>query len=149
MFRLAAAGLLLGWGLGCRESAAPGAPTSIDPRGLDASGALNGCRPGEAVDATRQSKIEIRFGGTTGYFYDPACVAISPGTEVTFAGPLNAHPVAAGRVDQGLPTPDESSPIPYSRKGRSASFSVSEPGNYGYYCDNHVAEGMYGALIVR
>ncbi len=127
----------------------PEPPPGIDPRSLDASGRINGCDPATALDATELDVVEIRFGGLVGYAYDPPCVAVHPGARIVFTGPFDAHPIAAGRVDDGLPTADEASPIRERIEGGELSFSAPTPGLYGYFCNMHVVDGMMGAIVVR
>ncbi len=110
---------------------------------------VNGCLAATATDARGRPEVEIRFGGMTAYAYDPACVTVSTGTRLTFVGDFVTHPLAPGRIVRGMPAPLGETPIRQTETGERASFDVTRPGAYGFFCDIHVAEGMMGAVFVE
>ncbi|MCH2172532.1 hypothetical protein MK489_17280 [Myxococcota bacterium] len=115
-----------------------------------AASTVNGCPLEALVDATGQERVEIRFGGEVGYRYEPACLAVSPGTRVDFVGPFDAHPLAVGRIDdQGIPTLEPNSPIQATSEGSRATFDLEHSGVYGYFCDMHVGDAMVGVIVAR
>lgn len=111
---------------------------------------INGCPPDSLFDATGRERVEIHFGGEVGYRYEPACLAVSPGSRVDFVGPFDAHPLAVGRIDdQGIPTLEPDSPLRATSEGSRADFPIEHPGVYGYFCDMHVGDGMFGVIVAR
>ena len=111
--------------------------------------ALNGCDPFSAVDATGKSEVRILFGGAWGYTYEPACLAVSVGTTVTFAGDFAAHPLMPGRIDAGEVIAGDTNPLTPTAGGLEAKFPMTQTGGFGYFCDRHVAEAMAGAIFVE
>ena len=105
-------------------------------------------RPGDFVDQTMTSELTIQFGGPLGNAYSPRCIKVLAGTTVTFVGNFSPHPLVGGAVTDGVQMPDPSSPISFTSAGTSASFTLTAPGQYPYYCDNHTDLGMYGAILV-
>ena len=110
---------------------------------------VNGCDRATAVDARGEAEVEIRFGDLLGYAYEPRCVVVGVGTEIHFRGDYLSHPVAPGRVVEGLPPPHADNPIRETNAGSLASFTASAAGSFGYYCNVHLAEGMMGAVFVE
>lgn len=110
---------------------------------------LNGCDPFSAVDATGMSEVRIPFGGAWGYAYEPACLAVSVGTTVTFAGDFAAHPLMPGRIDAGEVIAGHTSPLTPTAGGLEVKFPMTRTGAFGYYCDRHVADAMVGAIFVE
>ena len=111
--------------------------------------AINGCDPFSAVDSTGKSEVRILFGGTEGYTYEPACLAVSVGTTVTFAGDFAAHPLMPGRIDAGEVIADDTNPLTPTAGGLEAKFRMAQTGAFGYFCDRHVADAMVGAIFVE
>ena len=110
---------------------------------------VNGCDPAAAVDATGRSHVEIGFGGVHGYDYAPACLRVTAGTELRFAGPFEIHPLGAGRYRDGRLEADGDGPIRETQRGREASFVAEAPGAWGFFCQYHAGEGMAGAVFVE
>jgi plastocyanin len=111
--------------------------------------ALNGCDPFSAVDATGKSEVRILFGGALGYAYEPACLAVSVGTTVTFAGDFAAHPLMPGRIEAGEVIAGHTSPLTPTAGGLEVKFPMTRTGAFGYFCDRHVADAMVGAIFVE
>lgn len=82
--------------------------------------------------------------GAGGYFaFDPAAVAISPGTRVVWrwTGEGGLHNVVGlNRQFRSTLTSEE---------GHTFSHTVGEPGVVKYYCGPHRSRGMRGILLVR
>lgn len=106
---------------------------------------LNGCDAATAVDHTADAAVTITFSGFT---YDPACIKVKAGTDVTFEGSFAAHPLRGGVVVGPTATEDPNSPIKATSNGMMATFTMTDPGDYGYYCSIHYTGGMMGAVYV-
>jgi plastocyanin len=114
--------------------------------------AIHGCDVATLTDLTAESAVTIGYGFSNNAFvYDPKCVHVCAGTAITFdvidGTNFQIHPLQGGVA----PTPDPESPIPQvSDAGTtSVTFSINEPGSYGYYCIAHVGSGMVGAIYVQ
>jgi plastocyanin len=109
---------------------------------------LNGCDPATAEDHTGQATLSVNFAGA-GTAYTPKCFKVSAGTQVTFTGQFNAHPLVGGVVVGAVATPDNTSPfMPMTTTGTTKTFVLSTPGPYGFYCDTHYLADMVGAAFV-
>lgn len=106
---------------------------------------INGCTLATATDRTGMGATTVTF---TSFSYTPPCTKVSVDTAVTFAGTFSAHPLAAGTIAGGSPTPDPGSPIQGTTAGTTATFSFPTAGTYPYYCTSHFGGGMYGAIFV-
>jgi plastocyanin len=107
---------------------------------------LNDCSKSTATVKTGQAVVTVTFGGTAGMAYSPACLIVSTGTSVVFEGSFSFHPLAGGEAG----SPDADSPFtPPTTSGSSAPFTLATPGAYGFYCGNHYASGMKGAVYVE
>ena len=124
-------------------------PEQAEP-GLDAhaSRTLNDCAPAAFVEVADARGIRVAFGGEIGHNYSPRCLRVGIGAAIRFEGPFETHPLVPGRVEDAIPVDDEGGPIRAVRAGHVAEFVAREPGRFGFYCDDHVAEGMMGALEV-
>lgn len=113
-------------------------------------GEVNVCIPDLAEDHTGEAAVSIAFGGTVlKATYAPRCLRVSAGTEVTFVGEFDHHPLAGGVVVDGVATLDPASPFfPTTSTGSSKPFVLDTPGTYGFYCTIHVEVGMVGAVFV-
>src|SRR5262245_60154232 len=95
-------------------TAPPGLPglsaTTVPLRGTTTTtlAIVNGCDPATASDRRGQTAITVQFGEAPGevYFYNPACFIVSPGTQVTFSGNFQFHPLVGGEVLNGEKMPD-------------------------------------------
>jgi hypothetical protein len=83
-----------------------------------------------------------------GFAFDPACVAVAVGTELTFVGNFAQHPLKPGRVDGDAVVVADNNPIRPTSTGSQAGFVFTQPGSYGFYCEAHVHERMLGAVFV-
>jgi plastocyanin len=110
---------------------------------------LNGCDPTKAVDHTADTMVTVNFGGGVGETYDPPCIRVKTGTQVTFSGSFMFHPLSGGKVEGGIATPDLASPIAPTATGMSAMFTLDAVGEYPYYCTAHYTGGMQGAIFVE
>jgi plastocyanin len=73
--------------------------------------------------------------------YQPERIQVRAGTTVTWVNEDEIfHTVTAEKKDSGFDAPLDG-------KGKSFSFTFSQPGTYGYYCDRH--EHMRGEIEVR
>jgi plastocyanin len=117
-----------------------------DPGGNAGAEGLNGCAAASAEDYTLETMVTIEGVGTA---YTPKCIRIKAGTTVTFKSDFAMHPLAGGEVKGTTKSEDPSSPIQSATVGSVASFTFPNAGGYGYYCDAHFAEGMYGAIFVE
>jgi plastocyanin len=112
------------------------------------SNLLNGCDPAAAEDHTADMKVTVNFGGPDGDMYNPPCIRVKVGTQVTFSGSFMFHPLSGGTVSNGVATPDPQSPIQPTATGNSASFMMDAAGDYPYYCTLHYSTGMQGVVFV-
>jgi plastocyanin len=106
---------------------------------------LNGCDEAKATDQTGKATVAINK--AAGFAYDPPCVKVSKGTDVTFTMNFTAHPLVGGTIINGTPTPDAASPIPATSNGMMATAKFPNEGAYGFYCSMH-APGMAGVVYV-
>ncbi|WP_275883297.1 halocyanin domain-containing protein [Halorhabdus sp. BNX81] len=103
---------------------------------------------GTGVERTDADEVSVTVGarGNTGYLaFDPAVVAISPGTTIVWEwnGRGGAHNVAS---------PDDQEPLYSGPQVNSDSetyaYTFEESGTYLYVCDPHRIQGMKGAIVV-
>ena len=106
---------------------------------------FNGCDSATAVDHTADAAVTINF---SGFMYDPACIKVKAGTDVTFQGSFATHPLRGGTVSGATAMEDPNSPIKATNNGMKATFTMTNAGDYGYYCNVHYASGMKGAVFV-
>jgi plastocyanin len=117
-----------------------------------ARAAVNGCGLGSSVavvDLRGHPAVTVAFGGVFGFAYSPSCIRIVAGTAVTFSGNFAPHPLRAGTVDGGFPNPDPNSPIQSTDTGTTATFNFLNVGEFGYYCNAHWLDAMYGGILVE
>jgi plastocyanin len=129
-----------------------GADAASEDEAHDATGVVNGCTRAHARDETGHSAVTIHFPSpATSLRYSPACVRVSKGTHVTWAGDFAAHPLQAGRVNPTTEhaTVSTTSPIHQRKSGTRATFEFSGAGTFGYYCERHYKLGMKGAVFVE
>jgi len=103
---------------------------------------------GTGVDRTDADEVSVTVGarGNGSYWaFDPAVVAVSPGTTVVWewTGRGSTHNVAS---------PDGREPL-YSGPAVTSSsetyaYTFEESGAYQYVCEPHEIQGMKGAVIV-
>lgn len=103
---------------------------------------------GTGVDRTDAEEVSVTVGarGNGGYLaFDPAVVAISPGTTVvwTWSGRGGRHNVAS---------PDDHEPLysgpAISSDSETYAYTFEDSGTYRYVCNPHRFMGMKGAIIV-
>jgi len=115
---------------------------------------VNGCTLATAEDHTSAAAVQVSFGGTNGsppLKYAPACIKIATTTTLTFAGDFSFHPLTGGKVVNGAANPDPSSPLISPPSGTTATIGsdlIKAGVVYPYYCANHFASGMMGAIYV-
>jgi len=107
---------------------------------------FNGCDEAKAVDETGKAAVTI-MKDAAAFKYNPPCVKIKKGTDVTFMMNFTMHPLVGGTIVGGVPTPDAASPIPATNSGMSVTAKLADEGTFGFYCSVH-APGMAGALFV-
>jgi halocyanin-like protein len=98
------------------------------------------------VDETGRSEVTVRVGadGNGGAFaFEPAAVAVSPGTTVIWewTGNGGVHNVVA--ADGGFES--EST----SEAGATFEHAFEDPGTYAYACRPHEVLGMKGVVVVE
>lgn len=105
---------------------------------------VNGCDPTTSMDRSADETVTIAF--SVGVFrYYPPCVKVKAGAKVVFTGDFTAFPLAGG-ADGTL---DPSSPIAETKTGTTATFSISSPGTFPYFCETHYGFGMEGAIYAE
>lgn len=110
------------------------------------SNLVNGCDPAMAMDMTGMATATI---ASMGLAYNPKCIKVSAGTDVTWDSNFMLHPLVGGTVSGVTKTPDANSPIKPTSSGMSVTFKLPAKGTYGFYCDVHAAGGMAGAVFVE
>lgn len=124
--------------------------SALDAAPADAAGppdAIGLCGVGFAgcsayVDRTGEAAVTITVGDD---FYDPRCLRVTAGTQVTI-GASDSHPVAAAPC-----SPDDFIGAPSSGVAITTSYQVTTAGTYGYWCTSHGTPsggGMAGAIQV-
>jgi plastocyanin len=106
---------------------------------------VNGCSASTAEDHTKENPVMISFGGAVGESYSPKCAKVAKGSGVMFMGDLVAHPLSGG-VDGKA---DATSPIKETKTGMMVMFDNLPAGTFGFFCENHDAAGMHGAIFVQ
>lgn len=136
------------------QAACGGEPSSDSPDTnavavpvLDAPQQLNGCDRRTATELPGTS-VRLPFGGMFGFAYDPPCVTLAVGTELTFVGNFAQHPLKPGLVDGDTVVVAANNPIQPTSDGSQAAFVFTQPGSYGFFCEAHVHERMLGAVFV-
>jgi serine/threonine-protein kinase len=103
---------------------------------------------GEAADETGSDSVSIAVGaGDVGLAYDPACVRVDSGTEVTWewTGEGGAHNVVS--TDNSATEFNSGEAVDSDSETFSQTFDSA--GNQLYYCTPHRANGKVGAVIVE
>ena len=103
---------------------------------------------GTGIDRTDADEITVAVGaqGNSGYrAFDPAVVAVSPGTTVVWewTGRGSSHNVVS--KDNDGPLKSEY----YVKSGETYEHTFTETGAYSYVCTPHRINGMKGAIIVE
>jgi plastocyanin len=101
-------------------------------------GTVNGCTT--FTDLTGTATPTITFGGADGLHYLPNCAQLKVGQSVTFAGSFSSHPL--------FETCGPALAITQTSSGSTATFTFSDAGVYGFWCEIHHGIGMVGALKV-
>ncbi len=131
-----------------------GTPTPPDDTRVDAHAhahaapqSLNGCDRASAIELPA-GDARVPFGGMFGFAYDPTCVVIDVGAELTFVGNFAQHPLKPGRIEGDTVVVAAGNPIHPTSAGSQATFTFTQPGSYGFFCDTHLHEQMMGAVFV-
>ncbi len=100
------------------------------------------------IDSREDDAVTILVGaGDDGFAYDPAAVAVSPGTEITFewTGEGGAHNVEVydGPADIGYEDLEDEAGFTHT-----ATVDEDDRGITRYFCTPHEAQGMKGAVVV-
>ncbi len=109
------------------------------------------CDVNALVDMTDESNVTIGYGFVAGAFiYEPKCLHVCAGTTVTME-PLDGTNFQIHPLQGGEPPGDDDSPFGFLDDGdvTTASFSLTDPGSYPYYCIAHLGSGMTGAVYVQ
>ena len=94
---------------------------------------------GLGTEASAAAKVTIKL-----FQYQPGRIQVKAGTTVTWMNEDEIfHTVTAGEPEKEGGRFD----APLDGKGKSFSFTFSQPGIYSYYCDRH--EHMRGEIEVR
>ena len=108
--------------------------------------AVNSCSTRDFVNLTGRASTTITF---VPYAYSPKCVHVDLNTAVSFSGAFSQHPLRGGEIVNGTAVPDSTSPIASTGSGTIATFQITSPGVYGFYCAYHgVSFGMNGVVEV-
>ncbi len=120
-----------------------------------APGTVNGCANGDfAAAAADGGTARVQYGDPIGLAYSPKCLSIAAGQRVTFFGDttqgsdFTVHPLRPGGAD-GTDPGAAGNPIAAQVGGSTYTVVFPGPGTYGYFCQEHQAMGMYGAVQVR
>lgn len=112
---------------------------------------MNGCDP-ETAEDLQDLTVEIQF-PVNGFKYSPNCVIIHATHNINFKGidgsNFVSHPLVPGVVEGGVATEDTDSPIVRTESGDTQTVYFDAPGQFGYYCDYHYAQGMMGVIYVK
>lgn len=112
---------------------------------------MNGCDP-ETAEDLQDLTVEIQF-PVNGFKYSPNCVIIHATHNINFQGldgsNFVSHPLVPGVVEGGVATEDTDSPIVRTETGDTQTVYFDAPGQFGYYCDYHYAQGMMGVIYVK
>ncbi|MFO7833294.1 MAG: halocyanin domain-containing protein [Halohasta sp.] len=136
---------------GCSSGGGDGADDdpAADREYLDAEPDYDGWFDGvnnytETVDWTDREEVTVTVGYEQ-YGYDPAAIAVSPGTTVVWEwnGRGGGHDVVS-RDERG---PLESDLV--NTEGHTYSHTFEESGTYPYRCTPHETLGMRGAVYVE
>jgi plastocyanin len=105
---------------------------------------LNDCVAASADDRRGETAVTIT---DISAWDDPhsACIVVSPGTEVTWKGNFDTHPLVGGES----PATDPTSPITQADASGTADATVtfSAADRYPYFCDLHQTN-MLGVVYV-
>lgn len=126
---------------------------------LITAGGLAGCSAQAAPSPTAPSNAASMPAGPvinlSSLMFDPATITVPVGTTITWRSEESiTHTVTSGRyegVDEttGLRSsqdPDGTFNARLEGKGKTFSFTFTEPGSYTYYCDIH--QGMNATIVV-
>jgi plastocyanin len=139
-------------GLGVACSAAGDCASGICTNSVCAQ--VNGCDLTNATDLTSMASTSVAFGGGLGNAYAPSCIKVTVGTNVTFNGAFDVHPLLGGQVVSNIGVPSGTGPFTPITNGAgqtTATFAMSATGTFPYYCTNHTGSGvngMSGAVFV-
>jgi len=135
-----------------RADAGNDGSTTVDAASLPDTGTLTcndgyaGCTTASATDDTSMTSVTIGVvgdGTTSNYMYSATCIRIHTGTTVTLPN-STLHPLAAASC-----SPTDS---PLISTPAATTFTFNHAGRYGYFCENHGADGgsgMAGLIIVE
>ena len=108
---------------------------------------INGCDQATAADHLNDANTTVLVGGSLPPTYDPPCIRIKKGADVTFSGTFSMHPTVGGTATIP-PVPDSASPIKQTNTGTSVTFTFDTVGAYPYYCEYHTPN-MAGVVYVE
>lgn len=109
---------------------------------------VNGCDYTNATDLTGGAPTSVTFPNGN-FTYNPKCIKVTVGTDVTFNGNFGGHPLQGGVVVGGTTTPAASGPfVPLTDTGTTKTFDMDTAGAFPYYCVPHATIGMNGAVLV-
>ena len=127
-------------------SADAGTDAGTADAGSDAGTAsLNGCTTYTDHTGASDSRV-IAFAN---FQYTPPCMKILAGQTVTFSGSFGGHPLMPGVPSSTTGTSSPNNPITAASSGSTLAVTFPTTGDYGYYCNFHFGNGMYGAIEVQ
>ena len=97
---------------------------------------------GQTVDWTGESDVTVIVGADDGFAFEPAAIAVDPGTTVTWewTGQGGDHDVVH---EDGEFESDRT-----AEAGHTFSHTFEDSGVYNYVCEPHVGQGMLGSVYV-
>ncbi len=112
------------------------------------------CAPAYALNGCNFSGVPVTAGNATvtasGISYVNPCRHLAVGATITFTMNFGLHPFAGGEYDKGNAFPAKTGPFVdgFSGPGNSVTFTLTEAGEFPYYCLNHAFAGMVGSVKV-
>jgi plastocyanin len=82
----------------------------------------------------------VKFGGSLGLNYSPNLLIVAVGDVITWEGDFTMHPLHFEFVPDGATKPAD------VNTGTTFSYTVTVPGDYGYWCNFHFSTGMVGGF---
>jgi plastocyanin len=107
---------------------------------------VNGCDVTNTMNLTGIPSTTVTFSGAS---YNPKCIRVSQGTNVTFSGSFSFHPLLGAEIVNNMLIPAGSGPfVPVTNTGTMKTFAMSATGTFPYVCTSHWPSGMTGTVFV-
>ncbi len=120
------------------------------PGEVAAGQVVHDCGDTQFAATDRTAAGDTRTVMFSGVAYNPKCMRIKAGQTVTWMGNFGPHPLAKG-ITNAATTPGVDSPgnpITPTTTGNMLMVTFPAAGTFAYFCTNHDALGMYGAIQV-